>query len=114
MLLFNPLTAAYALPALITFLVLRFIINKNRTGLKDIPGPSLAGYTRLWRFIDVARGHSQQTAIELHKKHGPLVRVGPGHISVGDGEEIATIYGVNSGFSKVNTRSEVIGSLINR
>jgi hypothetical protein len=51
--------------------------NKFHPGLYNIPGPTIASYTKLWRLIDVWKGHSELTAIQLHRKYGPLVRIAP-------------------------------------
>lgn len=39
-------------------------------------------------------------AIKLHQKYGPLVRVGPSHVSVSDPDAVKIIYGINTGFTK--------------
>jgi hypothetical protein len=49
----------------------------------------------------VWKGDHHNTAIDLHRKYGPLVRIGPKHISVGDSSAIPIIYGLNKGFTKV-------------
>lgn len=82
-------------------LALSYVYNRYRPGLSRIPGPSLAKWTRLWRLHDVYKGQSHQTAIRLHKKHGPLVRIAPNIISVGDPAAIKTIYGLTGAFTKV-------------
>lgn len=82
-------------------LALSYVYNRYRPGLSRIPGPSLAKWTKLWRLYDVYKGQSHQTAIRLHKKHGPLVRIGPNIISVGDPAAIKTIYGLTGAFTKV-------------
>lgn len=38
--------------------------------------------------------------MKLHHKYGPLVRVGPNHVSVSDPEAVKVIYGINTGFTK--------------
>ncbi|KAF2142893.1 uncharacterized protein K452DRAFT_357955 [Aplosporella prunicola CBS 121167] len=81
-------------------LITRLLYNRYRPGLYTIPGPWLAAWTGLWRFFDVQRGNAHWTHIELHKKYGPLVRIGPNHVSVGDPKEIANIYGLARGFTK--------------
>ncbi|KAF5984321.1 cytochrome P450 monooxygenase oxidoreductase [Fusarium coicis] len=75
-------------------------IDLYRPGLSCIPGPPLAKWTKLWRLYDVYNGQSHQTAIRLHKKHGPLVRIAPNIISVGDPAAIKTIYGLTGAFTK--------------
>ncbi|RHZ65482.1 cytochrome P450 [Aspergillus thermomutatus] len=91
---------AYAAYLVIAVLVLRLITNRFRRGLAGIPGPAIAKWTRLWKLHSVWKGDHHNTAIDLHRKHGPLVRIGPKHISVGDPNAIPIIYGLNKGFTK--------------
>ncbi|KAJ9642832.1 hypothetical protein H2199_004353 [Coniosporium tulheliwenetii] len=100
---FSTLAAIKAyLPAiLIVLVILHLLRNKYRPVLRDIPGPTIAAYTKLWRLYDVRRGQAHRTAIELHRKYGPLVRIGPNHVSVADSKEIANIYGLKTGFTKL-------------
>ncbi|KAH6975709.1 cytochrome P450 oxidoreductase [Ilyonectria destructans] len=81
-------------------LVVYLLYNKFHASLNSIPGPFLASFTNVWRLVDTAKGESQHTAIKLHRKYGPLVRLGPNVISVSDTEAIKTIYSVNGGFTK--------------
>lgn len=48
------------------------------------------------------QGHAEKTAIELHRKCGPLVGIGPDHVSVSDAREISNIYGLKTGLTKVS------------
>ncbi|KAF9891576.1 hypothetical protein FE257_003587 [Aspergillus nanangensis] len=81
-------------------LVLRLVSNRFKSGLRDIPGPSLARYTRLWKLHSVWKGDHHVTEIKLHRRYGPLVRIGPNHVSVGDPAAVGVIYGLNQGFTK--------------
>lgn len=102
------LSALSTPPAILVLLVglifLSLLRNKFRSGLRSIPGPSLAAYTALWRYRDVRKGQAHKTAIDLHRKYGSLVRIGPNHVSVSDPREIKKIYGLKSGYTKVWTR----------
>ena len=40
--------------------------------------------------------------LDLHSKYGPLVRVGPKHVSFSDATRIPQIYGITSKFHKSN------------
>lgn len=80
---------------------LHSIKNKFRRGLRTLPGPTLAAYSGLWRYLDVRSGQAHKTAINLHRKHGSLVRIGPNHVSISDPREIKKIYGLKSGYTKV-------------
>ncbi|KAK7431145.1 hypothetical protein QQZ08_002185 [Neonectria magnoliae] len=68
--------------------------------LESYSRPRLAAYTALWRWYNVCQGQAHRTAIDLHRKHGRLVRVGPNHVSVSDPQEIKKIYGLKSGYTK--------------
>ena len=81
--------------------ILRLVTNRFKKGLGDIPGPALAKWTRLWKLHSVWKGDHHLASIDLHKKHGSLVRIGPNHISVGDPDAIPIIYGFDKGFTKV-------------
>ncbi|KAL5361449.1 cytochrome P450 [Aspergillus floccosus] len=85
---------------LLSLYLLRLITNRFKSGLRDIPGPALAKHTRLWKLYSVWKGDHHTTEINLHRKYGPLVRIGPNHVSVGDPSAIPIIYGLNQGFTK--------------
>ncbi|KAJ5689208.1 cytochrome P450 pisatin demethylase [Penicillium macrosclerotiorum] len=91
---------AYAVYAIVTTIFILLLRNRFRKALYDIPGPSLAKYTKLWKLHNVWKGKHHNSAIALHRKHGHLVRIGPNHISVGDPNAIPIIYGLNKGFIK--------------
>lgn len=80
---------------------LSVLYSRYRPGLAGIPGPELAKWTKLWRLYDVYKCQSHKTAIRLHQEYGPLVRIAPNIVSVGDPKEIKTIYGLTAAFKKV-------------
>ena len=90
----------YTVLAVLAFWVARSIYNKFQSGLRDIPGPTAAAYTKLWRLHDVWKGTSHLTAIELHRKHGPLVRIAPNHVSISDPDFIPIIYSIKEDYTK--------------
>ncbi|KAJ5962596.1 pisatin demethylase [Penicillium viridicatum] len=90
----------YIICTIVAGLAVRLLSNRYKQGLRDIPGPELAKYTRLWKLNSVWKGNHHNTAIDLHRKHGALVRIGPNHVSVGDPSAIPVIYGLNKGFTK--------------
>lgn len=97
-LLLNLMTNAYLLAIALLFYL---VWNKYAQGLNTIPGPFLAGFSSVWRLVDVWRGSAQWTVIRLHRELGPLVRTGPKHVSVSDPQAINVIYGVKPRFLKV-------------
>jgi hypothetical protein len=88
------------LPLIILALSISYLLAKTKPHLRSIPGPRLAAYTKLWRLHDVYKGASHLTAIELHAKHGKLVRIAPNVISVSNPDEIPKIYGFKGEFTK--------------
>lgn len=72
-----------------------------RSPIKHFPGPFVAKFTNLWRFIDVYRGRAELTHRELHKKHGVAVQLGPNLISLSDPKLLRTVYNIRGDFVKV-------------
>lgn len=87
---------------------LRLAWRRFGGGLSGIPGPALAKCTRLWKLRSVWKGNHHLTEIALHRQYGPLVRIGPRHVSVGDPAAIPVIYGLNKGFTKVCRTSDAL------
>jgi hypothetical protein len=67
---------------------------------RRIPGPTLAAFTDLWRFFAVWRRDSHDTYLDLHRKYGDLVRIGPNCISICKTDLIPAIYGIGKGYIK--------------
>ncbi|KAN0119335.1 cytochrome P450 [Hyaloscypha variabilis] len=76
------------------------IVSVVADPLRDIPGPFLARFTRLWYFFEVYKGSFETTNLNLHKKYGPIVRIAPNEYSVDDVEAAKSIYRVGNGFVK--------------
>ncbi|PKS11344.1 hypothetical protein jhhlp_003106 [Lomentospora prolificans] len=74
--------------------------NRYRRGLNKYPGPFLASLTDWWRFFDVYGRRPEITHIELHKKYGDVVRLGPNTLSFSNPKALKAIYGLNKGFIK--------------
>ncbi|KEY71920.1 hypothetical protein S7711_09122 [Stachybotrys chartarum IBT 7711] len=60
--------------------------------LRRIPGPFLAKWTNIPRAYWVWGRRAHEIHIELHEKHGHLVRFGPNMVSVGNAQEVDKIY----------------------
>ncbi|KAL2129346.1 hypothetical protein VTI74DRAFT_7920 [Chaetomium olivicolor] len=88
------------LPILLIAIVAWLARNRYHNGLSKYPGPFLASLTDWWRFFDVYGRRPERTHIALHKKYGPVVRLGPNTLSFADPEALKTIYGLNKGFIK--------------
>ncbi|KAG8165886.1 hypothetical protein KVR01_004438 [Diaporthe batatas] len=80
--------------------LVRIYLIRNRPGLRSIPGPFLASISNLDRIWSCFSGQQMNYHLELHARYGPLVRVGPKHVSFSDGRLIPTVYGFNTRFWK--------------
>lgn len=85
---------------LIIGLLFRAISTRYRHDLRKIPGPFLASFTNLGRIWSSAKGNQMDYHLSLHSKHGRLMRVGPNHVSVSDGNAIHQLYSISSKFYK--------------
>ncbi|GIK05242.1 hypothetical protein Aspvir_009346 [Aspergillus viridinutans] len=81
----------------IAFLVLFTLLLQRWLTLRQLNGPWIARFTNLWQAIHIVKGDLPEVVLELHKRHGPLVRVGPNHVSVADPAEIKNIYRLPKG-----------------
>ncbi|KAK3109792.1 hypothetical protein LTR53_016571 [Teratosphaeriaceae sp. CCFEE 6253] len=68
--------------------------------LRDVPGPLLARFTRLWELQRVRGNHFEQVNWELHAKYGPIVRLAPGRYSINDRTALKQVFGHASKFPK--------------
>lgn len=71
--------------------------------LAPVPGPLLASISNVPRLLWVWSGSVQDVHIDLHKKYGKIVRLGPNAISISDPHEIQKIYGTGANMQKVRT-----------
>ena len=95
------LIQAYWPILLVGSLLAHILSNKFYKGLNKYPGHWAAAYTNWWRFFDVLDRNAEKTHIELHRKHGDVVRLGPNVLSFADPKAIKIIYGLNKGMTKV-------------
>lgn len=69
--------------------------------LARYPGPFWASVSRFWMVGQIRKAASEKTQRELHDRLGKIVRIAPNEVAISDPEAIKTIYGINSGFTKV-------------
>ncbi|KAF5024142.1 hypothetical protein F66182_3776 [Fusarium sp. NRRL 66182] len=96
-----PQSIGSAVLCLFGVIFIRLLYNKYGQGLNSVPGPWLAGFTDLWRLFVVRGRRAQEVHIELHKRYGPAVRLGPRSVSIADTEALKVIYSPSTGYSKV-------------
>ena len=85
------------------FLLAYLAKNRFHHGLQKYPGPFFASLTDWWRFFDVLGRRPDVTHIELHRKYGDIIRLGPNTLSFASPAAVKIIYGLNKGFTKVLT-----------
>jgi cytochrome P450 len=94
------ITLIYALVGLIVARVLLSLYQAFSSPLRNIPGPFFARFTRLWYFNRVNKGHFEEENLALHRQHGPIVQIAPGHYSIDDPAAVKQIYGIGTQFRK--------------
>ncbi|KAF6796369.1 Pisatin demethylase 8 [Colletotrichum musicola] len=68
--------------------------------LRRLPGPLLASFTRLWKVLSTASGRTHLDHIDLHRRHGPVVRTGPIEVSLSSPEAARRVLAAGKGFRK--------------
>jgi hypothetical protein len=92
----------YLLAGSLLFYLVTAIYSFYRPGLRELPGPPLAAFSRLWNVFNIAHGNAPQKFRKLHQRYGKIVRIGPNHVSIADPATIPVIYGINSSHLKVS------------
>ncbi|KAF2092557.1 cytochrome P450 oxidoreductase [Rhizodiscina lignyota] len=80
----------------------RFFYRRHVSPLADLPGPFLASGSRLWKFWSVLRGHTETDKVNMHKKYGPIVRLGPDEVAFASPNAAADILAVGKGYTKTD------------
>jgi hypothetical protein len=83
-----------------TILVIHVLRIRYRHALRKIPGSFLASFSDIDRIRSAIKGDQMTYHLDLQRKHGKLVRVGPNHVSISDGDTIPQIYGISTKFIK--------------
>ncbi|KAJ5281445.1 hypothetical protein N7478_006817 [Penicillium angulare] len=68
--------------------------------LRSIPGPFLAKVTDFWRSIHTYRGRVDLKHLELHRRYGTAVQIGPNCVSISDPALIRIIYSTRNPWKK--------------
>ena len=88
-------------------LAIRLLLNWKR--LSTIPGPILASLSDFWRTVYMYKGKLRGKLVELHQKHGTIVRYGVNCVSINDPEAITTIYASRAKFTSADSYKPLIG-----
>ncbi|KAG7123705.1 Cytochrome monooxygenase sdnT like protein [Verticillium longisporum] len=68
--------------------------------LARVPGPKLAAISNVWHALHVRDGRMFVLGKTLHKKYGPVVRVGPNEVWFDSKDAFKSIYRAGSGYEK--------------
>ncbi|KAL6704159.1 hypothetical protein ACN47E_008719 [Coniothyrium glycines] len=89
----------------VAFICARIIFRALFSPLRQIPGPFIARFTKLWYFYAVWRGDAEKRIIALHRQYAkpgvhyaPVVRVGPNLYSLARPDK--SVYGIKSRMQK--------------
>ncbi|KAL8777965.1 MAG: hypothetical protein Q9213_007631 [Squamulea squamosa] len=70
------------------------------SSLKSIPGPFLAKFSGLWQLYIYHQGKQAHVLRRLHNRYGPVVRIGPKHVSLNQPSLIKTVYSLSGDYVK--------------
>lgn len=73
----------------LVFIAVAILVQNVRSyrRLSHIPGPRLASFSKIWLFRFLTSGRSHEISLDLYRKYGPLVRIGPDKVLCGDPDE---------------------------
>ncbi|KAL3481341.1 cytochrome P450 [Aspergillus californicus] len=77
--------------SIVAYVICFLLWRRYQSPLRDIPGPFLASFTRLWHIIRIFAGDINLRCISEHEKHGPFVRIAHDEVSVCHPDAIRTL-----------------------
>lgn len=69
-----PYNVPTVIAASIVLLIVYYLISALFRPLRDVKGPVLARYTRLWEFYKNWQDQLEHVTVALHKRYGSLIR----------------------------------------
>lgn len=95
-------TGLFFLTSLLLSYAVSSVRSVFRSGLRELPGPRLASFSRLWNVANVWDGNAPTNFRRLHEKYGKIVRVGPNHVAISDVKVIPELYGFQDTYLKAS------------
>ncbi|KAI1663815.1 Cytochrome P450 [Pyrenophora tritici-repentis] len=89
---FRLATVAITVDAGLTLRHIQNFLNLLRSPLRQIPGPWWARFTSLGIILEGLKGRRVFGLEKLHHKYGPIIRIGPNEVSIGDWRQLRVIY----------------------
>ncbi|KAI1614306.1 cytochrome P450 oxidoreductase [Exophiala viscosa] len=90
----------HAASILIVAFLLHLLHTRYNTQLRRFPGPFLASFTSLWQVWVASSGKAEEYYMEVHRKYGPVARIGPNEISFAAPAAGRSIFKTGQGFHK--------------
>ncbi|PLB50941.1 cytochrome P450 [Aspergillus steynii IBT 23096] len=81
-------------------LVVVQLLRTRYNALYPIPGPFLASFCNFWKVSSVYRHQMHVDNVAAHDRYGPVVRIGPHHVSVSSPEAFSMVHAARSAFPK--------------
>lgn len=97
---------ATALVALALTWCLQLLRTRYRPHLRAIPGPAVASVSNLWKLAAVYREDMPGWNARAHARHGPVVRIGPDHVSFSSPAAFHAIHASRQAFAKVSEQGQ--------
>ena len=88
--------------AFVVYYVLSALYAAYATPLRDIPGPTLAKFSRIWLFKALTKRNLHITNIQWHRKYGPIVRIAPNEYSIDDPQAASILYRARDQLNKIS------------
>lgn len=85
--------------------ILQLVQNRYKKGLRSIPGPFVASISDLWKVNAVYQEDMPRRNMAVHEKYGPVVRIGPNHVSCSSLDALNIINRSKEAFAKVKDGS---------
>ncbi|KAI2768408.1 benzoate 4-monooxygenase cytochrome P450 [Daldinia loculata] len=91
---------SFALAAIVLIVYLQLLYTRYRKQLNSIPGPFVASFSNLWKLAAVYYEDMPGWNMSVHEKYGPVVRIGPNHVSFASPDAFQIIHGSRQAFAK--------------
>ncbi|KIW35014.1 uncharacterized protein PV07_01741 [Cladophialophora immunda] len=97
-----PFLRAYWYLLIPLYMVLRFLVQRYNSPLRVYPGPFIASGSRIFKLVSVASGKTEKSRIDLHRKYGRVVRLGPNELSFASPQAAKEVLAAGKGFYKTD------------
>ncbi|KAI0399660.1 benzoate 4-monooxygenase cytochrome P450 [Xylaria palmicola] len=84
----------------LVLLLVQALYTRYRGGLNAIPGPPSATICNFWKVLAVYHNDMPRRNIAVHRKYGPVVRIGPNTVSFSSPEALHIIHGSRQAYPK--------------